>query len=50
MKIITIVARKGGVGKTTFAYLESTYLVQKLNKRVLLIDGDPQASLGDCFF
>lgn len=50
MKIITVGARKGGVGKTTFTYLEATYLVQKLNKRVLLIDGDPQASLSDCFF
>lgn len=50
MKIITVSARKGGVGKTTLTYLISTYLAKKLNKKVLLIDADPQANLSSMFF
>lgn len=44
MKIITIGALKGGVGKTTFIFNLAGYIA-KDNKKVLLIDLDPQANL-----
>jgi len=48
MKIISFMAIKGGVGKTTMAYQLAKYAQQK-NKRVLLIDLDSQKSLTDSF-
>jgi chromosome partitioning protein len=46
MKVISLLNQKGGVGKTTLAVHIATGLALK-NKRVLLIDADPQGSALD---
>lgn len=48
MKIITVAALKGGVGKTNFVFNLSTILALKKQK-VLLIDLDPQGNLSRYF-
>ncbi len=44
MKIITLFANKGGVGKTTLTY-NLAFMLEKMGKRVLIADLDPQANL-----
>jgi len=43
MKIISVVNQKGGVGKTNLVTNLSAYLAN-FNKKILLIDFDPQAN------
>lgn len=41
-KVISFINMKGGVGKTTLSIGVATYLAQEMNKKVLVIDADPQ--------
>ena len=43
-QVISLVQMKGGVGKTTCAVNLASYLAQAHNKKVLLVDFDPQAN------
>ncbi|WP_240321736.1 ParA family protein [Streptococcus intermedius] len=44
-KIYTTNIKKGGVGKTTITFNSAFFLVEKKNKRVLLIDMDDSCNL-----
>jgi cellulose biosynthesis protein BcsQ len=44
MKALVFFNNKGGVGKTTLACNVAAYLSHKKNKRVLLVDADPQCN------
>ena len=46
-KVIAVVNQKGGMGKTTTCFSLGVGLARK-GKKVLLVDGDPQASLTVC--
>ncbi|WP_024653151.1 ParA family protein [Borrelia persica] len=47
-EIITIASVKGGVGKSMIATIAS-YIIKEMNKKVLLVDLDPQNSLTSYF-
>ncbi len=49
MEVISIINNKGGVGKTTTTINIGYEFSQRFNKRVLLLDLDPQANLGKSF-
>lgn len=49
-KVITFGNYKGGVGKSTLTEIMSYIFSEKLNKKVLAIDTDPQANLTDKLF
>lgn len=44
MKSIAIFNNKGGVGKTTLLCNLAAYMKKKMNKRILVIDADPQCN------
>lgn len=44
MSTVSVFNNKGGVGKTTFVCNFASYLAKKKNKRVLIIDADPQCN------
>lgn len=48
-KVFTLYNNKGGVSKTTSLFNIAVYLTKK-NKRVLLIDCDPQCNMTELFF
>lgn len=48
MKVISIISTKGGVGKTTLSANLAGYL-SSINKKILMIDADPQPSLSSYF-
>ena len=49
-EIISFLNMKGGVGKTTLCKEVAYYLWKVLDKKVLLVDVDPQANLTQSFF
>ena len=49
MKVVTILNSKGGVGKTTTARNMAYVLSQTYQKKVLVVDMDPNANLSDAF-
>lgn len=50
MKIITFFNNKGGVGKTTLAANIASYLAIELEKRILMVDADPQSNTTQLIF
>lgn len=50
MKTISLVNMKGGVAKTTLAVNLADYLTRKCEKKVLLVDLDPQFNATQCLF
>lgn len=49
-KIVTLYNNKGGVSKTTTLFNLAVYLANGKNKRVLIVDCDPQCNATELFF
>lgn len=50
MKSIAFFTNKGGVGKTTLGCNLASYLARKKNKKILLVDADPQTNATQYMF
>lgn len=50
MKKVVFFNTKGGTGKTTICFNYGWYLAEKMHKKVLFLDFDPQVSLVQSFF
>src|SRR5690606_15867104 len=50
MKVISFVNMKGGVGKTTAALNVADFLARAYDKKVLILDVDPQFNVTQCLF
>jgi len=50
MKVISLINMKGGVGKTTLAVNIADCLARRHDKKVLLVDIDPQFNATQCLF
>ena len=50
MKVVSLINMKGGVGKTTMAVNIFHCLSTRENKKVLMIDVDPQFNATQCVF
>src|SRR5436190_17379442 len=48
MQVVSFMNMKGGVGKTTLAVNIAYALAHQHDKRVLLVDGDPQFNATQC--
>jgi chromosome partitioning protein len=48
-KVISFASQKGGVGKSTLLLLTASALHRRTNKKVLVIDCDPQKSIKDIY-
>lgn len=50
IRTLTFYNHKGGVSKTTTTFNLAVYLAHHLNRKVLLVDADPQSNLTENFF
>jgi chromosome partitioning protein len=50
MKVVSFVNMKGGVGKTTVAVNVADALARRHQKRVLIVDVDPQFNATQCLY
>jgi chromosome partitioning protein len=50
LKVISLINMKGGVGKTTLSVNIADSLARRYNKRVLIVDIDPQFNATQCLF
>lgn len=50
MRIIAVMSPKGGIGKTTTSDAIAYMLGEEQEKRVLILDGDPQGDTSKTYF